>query len=297
MVNIREVAQGIHTFETPLPGVSRILTVYVIRGRPGVLLDPGPSTAIPQVREALKQLGVSELSYIIPTHIHIDHAGAIGELASLFPEAKVVLHPLAVRHIADPSRLIESTRMAFGEHFEESWGTIMPVPESRMKVPQDGETVAVGDRKLTFIYSPGHAPHHIAVYDEKTGGIFSGEALGVPRDSAGAFPLPAVVPPSFDMEVYIETMKKLQAVKPRLIFYGHDGVGKEPDKLIQAAIENTRILGDIILKALKDGEGSREVGEKTQQYISERTGVKSEYTDRTMTVTAYTQYFKKKGLI
>jgi glyoxylase-like metal-dependent hydrolase (beta-lactamase superfamily II) len=296
-MDIKEVADGTFNFKTLVNGISRILSVYVLREIENVLLDPGPATAIPQVREALKQLGVSELSYIIPTHIHIDHAGSIGELAMLFSDAKVVLHPSAVRHMVDPSRLIESTRMAFGEHFEESWGTILPVAESRMKVPSDGEIVTVGSRKLMFIYSPGHAPHHIAVFDEKTGGVFSGEALGVPRPGAESFPLPAVVPPSYDTETYLGSMKKLQALKPRLIFYGHDGLGKEPDKLISAAYENTLVFGDIVLKALKEGASDREAGERIQQYISEHTGIHSEFTDRTMTVTAYTQYFKKKGLI
>jgi glyoxylase-like metal-dependent hydrolase (beta-lactamase superfamily II) len=296
-MDIKEVADGVFTFRSPVKNINRVLTSYVIRNTPAVLIDPGPATAIPYIREALKQLGITELSYVIPTHIHLDHAGAIGELSALYPAAKMVLHPSSVRHMADPARLIESTRMAFGEYFEDTWGTIMPVPESHMKIVEDGETIDAGGRKLRIIYSPGHAPHHISIYDEKTGGIFSGEALGVPRPGAEEFPLPAVVPPSFDPDTYLNTILKLQALKPRLIFYGHDGVSTEPEKMIEIVYNNTLAIGDIVLKALKAGDTPQKAGEKIQQFVEEHTGVHSEFSDRSMTVVAYLQYYKKKGLI
>ncbi len=296
-MDIKEVAEGIFTFQSPVPGITRILTSYVIRERPGVLIDPGPATAIPFVKEALAYLRITELSYIIPTHIHLDHAGGVGELLMDYPSAKVVLHPSSVRHMVDPARLIESTRMAFGERFEETWGTILPVPESRMKIPDDGEIIDAGGRKLMIVYSPGHAPHHIAIYDEKSGGVFSGEALGVPRPGAESFPLPAVVPPSFDPDTYLDTIRKLQALGPRLIFYGHDGVGRDPERAMATVYENTRIMGDIVLGALKGGDTPQQAGAKIQLFVEEHTGVHSEYSDRSMTVVAYAQYYKKKGLI
>lgn len=296
-MDIKEVADGVFTFRSPVKNITRVLISYVIRSTPAVLLDPGPATAIPYIREALKQLGIADLSYIIPTHIHLDHAGAIGELSGLYPAAKMVLHPSSVRHMADPSRLIESTRMAFGEHFEDTWGTIMPVPESHMKIVEDGEIIDAGGRGLKIVYSPGHAPHHISIYDEKTGGIFSGEALGVPRPGAEDFPLPAVVPPSFDPDTYLNSIRKLQALKPRIIFYGHDGVSTEPEKMIETVYQNTLAMGDIVLKALKAGDNPQKAGEKIQQFIEEHTGVHSEFSDRSMTVVAYLQYYKKKGLI
>lgn len=296
-MDIQEAADGIFTFQSPVKGITRVLTSYVIRVTPAVLIDPGPATAIPYVLEALKQLGITELSYVIPTHIHLDHAGAIGQLSSLYPAAKMVLHPSAVRHMADPSRLIDSTRMAFGEHFEDTWGAIIAVPESHMKIVEDGETIDAAGRNLKIVYSPGHAPHHISIFDEKTGGIFSGEALGVPRPGAEDFPLPAVVPPSFDPDTYLDSIRKLQALKPRFIFYGHDGVSSEPEKMIEIVYQNTLAMGDIVLKALKVGDTPKQAGEKIQQFVEEKTGVHSEFSDRSMTVVAYLQYYKKKGLI
>ncbi len=297
MIKVIEVIDGIYTFQSPVPGVNRTLTSYVIRESPAVLIDPGPSTAIPFLQEALNQLGIKELSYIIPTHIHVDHAGASGDLAKLYPASKVLMHPSAVKHMVEPTRLIESTRMVFGQDFEKAWGGFTPMLESQIKVPQDGEEIDLGSRKLKIVYSPGHAPHHLAILDEQTMAIFSGEALGVPRPGAENFPLPAVVPPSHDNEVFLGTIQKLEALKPQLICYGHDGVGRDPDKLIPVVYENTRVFGEIVLKALKEGVDSKEVGRRVQQYITEKTGIKSEFSDRTMTVIAYSQYFKRKGMI
>ncbi len=297
MVKIDNVADGTFNFKTPVNGITRVLSVYVIKDRENVLIDPGPASAVPQVKEAIGQLGINDIAYIIPTHIHLDHAGSIGEIIKFFPGAKVLLHPSAIKHMAEPSRLIESTRMVFGEDFEDSWGTIPPVPEANIRAVADGEKVPLGGRDIRVWYAPGHAPHHVAIFDEKTRGVFSGEALGVPRPGAENFPLPAIVPPSHDNDVFLGTIKKLEALKPDVIFYGHDGVGKEPEKLIPTVYENTRVFGEIVLKALKEGASSRDIGERIQAYITEKTGVKAEFSDRTMTVVAFTQYFKRKGLI
>lgn len=297
MIDLEEVADRIYRFETPLPSLNRILAVYIIREERGILFEPGPTNAIPFVLEGMKKLGIKEISCIIPTHIHMDHAGAIGKLTMLFPQAKVILHPSAVRHVVEPSRLIQGTKLAFGDGFEASWGPILPVLESQTRVLSDGERISIEGRDMKFVYAPGHAPHHIAIYDEETGGLFCGESLGVPRRGAESFPLPAVAPPSFDVEEYMGTIKKLGQLKPRILFYSHDGVGREPDKLIPKAEENMRVFGDIILGALKAGEDTNEIGHRVQEYIWSQVGVRAEESDKTMMVAAYTQYFKRKGLV
>ncbi len=297
MVNISEVADKTYHFETPVSGINRVLSVYIIKEEKQTLIDPGPANAIPFIQEAMSKLAIEGFTNIIPTHIHLDHAGATGKLVEMFPDAKLFLHPSAVRHIVDPTRLIQGTKQAFGENFESVWGPITPMAESKIIVPGDGEKYSLGGRDIRILYAPGHASHHIAIFDEKTKGIFAGEALGVPKKEAENFPLPAVVPPSFDIDEYVATMEKLRALKPKLIFYGHDGVGKEPEKLITAAEENTKALGDIVLKALKNGESSQEIGHRLHEYLYTCTGVGAEETDRTLTVQAYVMYFKKKGLI
>lgn len=296
MVKMDEVAEKTYLLEVPLPGIYWLTTMYFINEGRGVLVEPGPAAAIPSIKEAMNELGMKELAYIIPTHIHLDHAGGIGGLAELFPQAKVVLHPFSVNHAVDPSRLVQSTRMSFDEDFETRYGAILPVPESQVKIAEDGETISVDGRELQIIYAPGHATHHIAVFDRQTGGLFCGEALGLPMPWAESSPLPCAAPPAFDPEVYLQTIEKLRKLSPRFLCYSHDGVGKEPEELISRAAENTRIWSDIVLNALKEGDDIEAIVERVRKYIYDHFGVTGEEIDR-MTLEGYIFYFKKNGLV
>ncbi|MFC1904743.1 MBL fold metallo-hydrolase [Chloroflexota bacterium] len=225
MIDIEEVAEKIYRLGVQVPEIDRVFAVYLINEEKAALIEPGPAAVVPYIQEGMKQLGMEELAYIIPTHIHLDHGGGTGQLAVLFPQATVVLHPHGMKHAIDPSRLIQSTRTAFGDDFEVHWGPILPVPESQVKAPLDGETISLDSRELQCIYAPGHASHHMAVLDRKTGGLFSGEALGIPRSGAEDFPVPYATP-GFDMEAYLETIERLKQLKPSMLFYSHGGVGE-----------------------------------------------------------------------
>ena len=295
MIKVRQLIDEIYRLETKLPLVAPSqFTVYLIKESQGVVIDPGPAILVPQIQEAMVKLGIKDLEYVIPTHIHIDHAGAIGRLAQLYPGAKVVVHPAGMKHVIDPSRLIESTKTVFGPDFENHLGPIIPVPQSQLKPVDDGEVIKVGSRELQFFHTPGHAPHQIAILDRSVNGLFSGEALGLPGQGNKPFVLPAVAPPSFDHEVYLETMEKLRKLKPGLIFYSHGGMEKEPDKLIAIAKENTRLLGDLILKALKDGEAGETISRKLREAAREHFGIELSDMDLEMTVGGYTMYYRKK---
>jgi glyoxylase-like metal-dependent hydrolase (beta-lactamase superfamily II) len=296
-IDMEEVAEKTYQLEVWIPKVDTRFTVYLIHEAGGVIVEPGPAAIIPSIQEAMKQLGMKEPSYILPTHIHIDHAGAIGSLAQLFPRAKVVVHPQVVKHAVDPSRLIESSKISFGDNFEDSYGPVLPVPESRIKAPEDGEIIPVDGRELQIIYAPGHATHHMAIFDRKTRGLFCGEALGVPPPGAESSPIPLAAPPTFDIEVYLETMERLRGLHPRILFYSHDGVGTRPEELISKAAENTRIFGDIILKAMKDGETTEAINQRIHEYITRQLGTSGEGLEMDMIVDGFIFYFKKKGLV
>ena len=297
MPHIEEVADKVYRLETPIPGMTTVFAVYLIKESEEILIEPGPAAAVPSIRDGMSHLGMKNLAYIIPTHIHVDHAGGTGALAQLFPQAKVLVHPSGLKHAVDPSRLIESTKNVFGPDFEASLGAILPVPESQIKVPEDGEVISVNSRELQIIYAPGHAPHHIAIFDRAVKGIFCGEALGLPGEGAEPFPLPAVAPPGFDQELYLETMEKLRKLDSQMLFYSHGGIGREPDKLISIAEENTRALGDIILNALKEGEAAEAISRRVGDHVASRFGLELSEFDLAMTVAGYTIYFTKKGLI
>ena len=293
---MEKVAEGTYRLEVQIPKVDIIFTVYLIHETSGVVIDPGPAATLSAIQEAMKQLGMKGLSYIIPTHIHMDHAGATGNLTQLFPQAKVVVHPVGAKHVINPSRLIESTRMSYGNDFEVDFGPILPVPKSQVKIPEDGEVISADGRELQIIYAPGHANHHIAIFDRKTRGLFCGEALGVPLRGANS-PIPVAAAPSFDIDTYIETIGKLRELNPRTLFYAHDGVGNQPEELISKAVDNTRIFGNITLKALRNGETTEAIKHRIQEYISRHLGASGKGIEMEMIVNGFIFYFKKNGLV
>jgi glyoxylase-like metal-dependent hydrolase (beta-lactamase superfamily II) len=297
VVKIREVADNIYRFEKRLPIMGTVLAEYFIKEPKGALIDTGPTAFVPQISEAMNQLGIKELAFIMPTHIHVDHAGGIGKLAQLFPEAKVVIHPAGLKHVIDPSRLIESTKTVFGSDFESGFGPILPVPESQLKVPEDSEIIKVGGKELQIIYAPGHAPHHIVIFDRRLRGLFCGEALGLQGEGNEHLAVPAVAPPSFDQETYLQTMDKLRKLQPRILFFAHGGVSREPEKLISSVENNTRLLGDLILRALKGGDSIAEIKHKVREAAKSSFGIELTKSDLDLTVGGYTVFYQRKGLV
>ncbi len=297
MVDIKEVAHKVYRLETSVPGMNTVFVVYLIPGSEGVLIEPGPAAAIPSIQEGMKQLGMEDLAYIIPTHIHMDHAGGIGTLAELFPEAKVLVHPRGVKHAVDPSRLVNSTKMVFGDDFELRFGPIAPVQESQILVPEDGEIISINGRELQIIYAPGHAPHHMVIFDHSLKGLFCGEALGFPSQGAEIFLLPAVAPPSFDQDLYLETIERLRQLEIQMLFYSHGGVELEPDRLISMITENTRTFGDMVLAGLKEGQALEAISRRVVGYFISQYGLKVNETDVEVIVSGYAIYFNSKGLV
>lgn len=296
MSKLEPVAEDTHRLESWIPGANTPFAVYFIKDGAGAIIEPGPAVLVPDIQKAAGELGITKPEYIIPTHIHLDHAGALGKLAQVFPDAWIVLNSEGAKHMVEPSRLIKSTKMAFGDDFEKTYGPLLPVPESRLRLVKDGDRLKLGGRELLIIHTPGHAAHHIAIFDTKTRGLFCGESLGLIY-SPGYPPLPAVAPPSFDLELYLRDMKNLKALKPRLLFYSHGTAADEPEKLIDTAIKNSKLVGDIIFKDLKAGRSDEAIIGRVGDYLTERFKATLDEYELQSNVKGYIHYFRKKGLV
>ena len=134
------------------------------------------------------------------THIHLDHAGGVGDVARAFPSATVYVHAKGARHLVDPTRLVDSASRVYGRLLDSLYGRLDPTPAERIHVLEDGEEIRVGaDRVLVTVDSPGHAKHHLALHDSVSGVLFAGDAVGVRLPDAGVL-RPSTPPPDFDLD-------------------------------------------------------------------------------------------------
>jgi glyoxylase-like metal-dependent hydrolase (beta-lactamase superfamily II) len=171
---------------------------------------------------------VEEVSHVIVTHVHLDHAGGAGSLMQRLPNALLVVHPRGARHMLDPSRLEASARAVYGdEEYEAQHGVLVPVPEARLLVMEDGGSLQVGGRTLEFMDTPGHARHHFCVWDEFSRGWFSGDTFGISYreldTSSGPFIFPTTTPIQFDPPALLESMERLMERAPRNMYLTHFG--------------------------------------------------------------------------
>ena len=292
MPDVREVAEKVYRFEIPIVGMFYTPVVYLIDGPKGVLIEPGPAVAAPSIQQAMAQLGMKDLSYIIPTHIHVDHGGGVGAVAKLFPNAKVVVHPRGAKHLVSPLRLVESTKLVWGDDFEKLLGPITPVAESQLKVAEDGAVISLGDRELQIIHAAGHSPHHMVILDRKLNGLFCGEALGLPGHQ-----LPPVAPYSFEQDTYIDTIESLRSLQVDMLFYSHGGVEREPGRLMSRASESARVYGNMILEAAKRGHAPEEIMRMVGDDFHRRFGQRLAKGDLEIAIAGYIIYFKSKGML
>ncbi len=185
-----------------------------------VLIDPGPSSCLPTLLEAL---GDDRPRALLLTHIHLDHAGATGSLVARWPEVQVYVHQRGARHMADPDRLVESARRLYGQDMDLLWGEMRPVPEANLHVLHGGEQILDGAYEVA--YTPGHASHHVSYRHDGT--AFVGDVGGV-RISADSMTIPPTPPPDIDVEAWHESIALIRAWAPERLAMTHFGAGDDP---------------------------------------------------------------------
>lgn len=270
---------------------------YIVVDHKIVIIDTGPASGAGTIVDGLKQLGYtpSMVSSIILTHIHIDHGGGIGTVAKQMPQAVVVVHPQGVSHLIDPSRLITSTRLAYGENFENTLGPLLPVPAESIHIAVDNEVISLGGRELRLLFTPGHAPHHLSVWDARSRSLFAGEALGIVEPDTGIV-VPSASPPAFDPDAMLQSIDRLERLKPQRLLYAHNGFSSNIGGVFKLARENIGIYSDMLLCSARAGKTMQEMNEELRDWIESSHSIKFEF-DFTLQIAGYLSYFKRKGLL
>ena len=242
------VADGITAIDTFMGGRARYTAAYLLDATETTLVETGPGTSVEPVAAALDHLGVAadELAHIVLTHIHLDHAGGVGQLASRFPRATVWVHERGAPHIADPTRLVASTARVWGEaEMRELFGPAAPVAGDRVRPLQDGDEIAMGDRRLAVLDTPGHASHHVALVDSRTGAVFTGDALGIHVPDLPVL-RPATPPPEFDLERYVASIDRIRAAARSVLLFAHFGPLADVDATCELAIRRVRDWAGVV---------------------------------------------------
>ena len=233
------IAPGIRQLDTLLGGMDQLTAGFLVVGPQPALVETGSQTSAATVRDALfeRGIGASDLRWIIVTHIHLDHAGAVGDLSAAFPRATVVVHEKGARHLVDPTRLVDSAARVYGPLLDSLYGRMTPVPEERLIAAGDGYRVDVGGgRSLVLIDSPGHAKHHHAVLDEHTGTLLVGDAVGVKLPDVGEL-RPATPPPDFDLEQATGSLRRFSELRPERVVLTHYGTVPDAQTTLAEAEE------------------------------------------------------------
>ena len=211
--------------------------LLVEEGRAAVI-DTGTAHAVPHVMAALAAQGVApeQVDYVILTHVHLDHAGAAGQLMVRFPNARLTVHPRGARHMVDPSRLLSATVAIYGaEETRRIYGEVLPVPAARVVETGEGARLALAGRKLLFLDAPGHARHHVVVRDGKTGHFFAGDTFGLSyreldRDGR-QFSFPTTSPSQFDPAALHLSIDRMLSYGPAALYVTHFGRLTNPSEL------------------------------------------------------------------
>lgn len=200
----------------------------MVEGGRAAIIDTGTNHSVPLVLEAMREKGLApeQVDYVILTHIHLDHAGGAGRFMQEFPNATLTVHPRGARHIADPGRLIAGTVAVYGEEpTRRMYGDVLPVPAERILETPHAASIRLNGRELRFLDTPGHARHHVAILDTKSGHVFAGDVFGLSyreMDEGGSqFIVPTTSPVQFDPEPYHRSIDLILRLNPEAVYVTH----------------------------------------------------------------------------
>ncbi len=221
---------GIHVIDTGFHRPRFDAAYLIVENGRGAFLDCGTSHSVPALLGAVEKAGLrpADIDWLILSHVHLDHAGGAGALLEYLPDARVVVHPRGAPHMIDPARLIAGATAVYGEEeMARSYGTIVPIPESRVDIARDGHHVDLAGRTLACLDTPGHALHHLCLWDAASRSVFTGDTFGISYreldSDAGIFLFPTTTPVQFDPEALKTSIARLVALEPERAFLTHFG--------------------------------------------------------------------------
>ena len=257
MSGLCEVAENIYLIDTEEGSIPRLTAAYLVNEGRKALIDAGCPNSASTILKGIQRLGVDpkEVSYIIVTHIHLDHAGGAGTLVKEMPYAKVLVHPRGAKHLTDPTKLISSAMQVLSPEEMERYGLMNPVNPENVEVVDDNAVIELSSQqRLKVVYTPGHAHHHLSLYEERNKGLFAGDAIGEYVAEA-EFLFVDTPPPSFDLTLALESIEKVKQLPLEILYFGHFGVSRNVETILRVAKDKLNAWGEVIRQAMKNSAG------------------------------------------
>ncbi len=236
---IEDLGDGVYAIDTDFQRPRFDAAYLIVEAGRAAFVDTGTNHAVPRLLSALAQLGLGpeSVDWVIPTHVHLDHAGGVGLLMESLPSAQMLVHPRGLRHMVDPRVLWAGAKAVYGdEEMQRSYGRLVPVPAGRAQASHDGQQIELAGRPLLLLDTPGHARHHHCVWDARTRGWFTGDTFGLSYrefDTAkGPWILPTSTPVQFEPEAMRASIARMMAFEPACLYLTHySRVGGDVERL------------------------------------------------------------------
>ncbi len=237
-------ADGISVIDLGFLDIDQVIAAYLVESGPELaLIETGPTTTLANLEQGVASAGydLRDVNRIIVTHIHLDHSGGAGAIVRKYPQIRVAVHPVGASHLVEPSRLVRSAGRIYGGDMERLWGEIVGVPEAQVDVLEDGKSLSVGNRRFRVAFTPGHASHHVVLFDEDSGTLFTGDTGGVrmPGSEYVGAPIP---PPELDPPGWATSIATMRAFGAQRVALTHFGVFENADDHLAQVIPRVNEL-------------------------------------------------------
>jgi glyoxylase-like metal-dependent hydrolase (beta-lactamase superfamily II) len=306
LAKVTQISPGAWQVSLPFLGENEIIGSYLLAGENELaIIDPGPESMLQALLASIREAGFDpqDVTHILATHVHLDHAGAAGSLVRQLPKAQVYVHSKGAPHLIDTSKVVASAERIYGERMQQLWGEIESTPTERVRTIEGGDILKVAGRRLEVHYTPGHAVHHVIYFDAHSGELFAGDVAGV-RLPGVDYVKPPTPPPDLDLEAWSDSIGLVRSLRPDVLYIGHYGAVKDIGQHTGRLREKLQDWGEFVLAQMRKGKNEAEIIalliEHTQPELQrvardphelQRYEIASNYP---MTVQGYMRYWKKK---
>lgn len=261
-MSVTKVNGHIYLIDAETAGIRHFIASYVLVGSQVAMVETGPSSSVPNLLAGLRKLGIKseDVAYVAVSHIHLDHAGGAGTLLKHLPNAKIIVHPRGVPHLAHPEKLWEQSKLVL-RSLTNLYGKPEPVPENRLIGAADGAVFDVGKGvKLKVVETLGHSSHHQSYYEMATQAVFPGDTAGIYINEIDA--LVPTTPPPLRLDMVLASLDKLVSLRPRSLFYSHFGKAEDALKRLQAYTIKLKLWAEVAKQGIDNKESVDMIGKR-----------------------------------